>query len=181
MRASEVIRTVSDYIKGACVVTTGVGQHQQLVAKHFKFDYPNRIFLTSGGHGAMGYELPSALGAKLTYPERDVICFAGDGSMHMNIQELITAKVYDLPILVIVLDNKQLGMVSQHQRSIWGDDPTTGDKINPNFAGIATANGWLGCKTDEIEDLKIKLRYARKREPSLIHCIVEEEDIEILK
>ena len=144
---AEVVYMLDQATKGRdCIVTTGVGMHQQFVARHFNFDYPKRVLLTSGGHGAMGYDLPSAIGAQLVYPDRLVLCVVGDGSIQMNIQELQTVVDYDLPIKIVVLDNSRLGMVSQFQMANWGSDPTCGNKTNPSFAGLARAYGIPGYR-----------------------------------
>ena len=117
------------------ICTSGVGSHQQWTARHFDFDYPSRIWLTSGGHGAMGFDLPAAIGAQLNRPDALVLCFVGDGSLQMNIQELATIAELHLPIKIIVFDNHRLGIVSQFQKFNWSCDPSCGNKWNPDFRG----------------------------------------------
>jgi len=152
------------------VVTTGVGMHQQFVARHFTFDYPKRVLLTSGGHGAMGYDLPSAIGAQLQYPDRLVLCVVGDGSFQMNIQELQTIVDYKLPIKIIVLDNNRLGMVSQFQLLNWDKDLTCGKKCNPNFWEIAEAYGIPSYNVHKIDQFEMVLQLMlRDPRPSLAH------------
>ena len=85
----------------------------------------------------MGYDLPVAIGAQYVSPKKLVLCFVGDGSFQMNIQELASLKVYNLPLKIIVLDNNRLGIVSQFQKLNWNNDPTCGKKWNPNFGNIA--------------------------------------------
>jgi len=97
---------------GDCIVVTGVGQHQMWAAQFFKFDRP-REFVTSGGLGAMGFGLPAAVGAQAACPGRLVVDIDGDGSLQMNIHELATAYVEELPIKILLLDNQHLGMVAQ--------------------------------------------------------------------
>jgi acetolactate synthase-1/2/3 large subunit len=161
----------------AAVVCTGVGSHQQWAARHFTYDYPKRALLTSGGHGAMGYDLPSAIGAQLARPNDLVICFVGDGSFQINIQELQTIIDLHTPIKIFVLDNQRLAMVSQFQKHNWGTDPTTGNKSNPDFAKVAEAYGikaWTLRKQEEIEDVvRTALAYEG---PTLVHCVVASEE-----
>jgi len=158
---------------------SGVGSHQHWVARHFEFDFPQRRWLTSGGHGAMGYDLPTAVGAQLHDPDALVLCIVGDGSLQINIQELAAVAENRLPVKIIVLDNHRLGIVSQFQQFNWQDDPTTGNKWNPDFAAIATAYGipsFLIKTANEVEPI---LSLALK-EPgaALVHCLVDEnEDI----
>ncbi len=122
-------------------VVTGVGCHQHWAARHLPFE-PQRIsLLTSGGHGAMGYDLPSAVGAAMANPKGRVICVVGDGSALMNIQELGAMRDRDLDIKILVLNNNRLGIVSQFQLITWGDDPTTGFFSTPDFCLIAKAFG----------------------------------------
>ncbi|HVP29113.1 MAG TPA: thiamine pyrophosphate-binding protein [Myxococcota bacterium] len=123
------------------VVVTGVGHHQQWVARHMTFDAPRRVLLTSGGHGAMGYDLPSAVGAALARPDDLVLCVVGDGSFQINMQELGTIAEYGLPVKIVVVDNQRLAMVSQFQKVAFGSDPSTGDRARFDFAGFARLYG----------------------------------------
>lgn len=178
LKAQYVIEAVNELTRGCPLIcTTGVGSHQQWVARHFHFNYPERIFLTSGGHGAMGFDLPSAIGAQLAYPDRMILCFAGDGSIQMNIQELATISECGLPIKIIVLDNQRLAMVSQFQLFNWGNDPTCGNKVSPAYAEIAKAyniKNYIINKKDEVgEVLKSALFYDG---PCLIHCLVDDSE-----
>ncbi|MEI7815974.1 MAG: thiamine pyrophosphate-binding protein, partial [Desulfuromonadales bacterium] len=161
----------------AALVCTGVGSHQQWAARHFTYDYPSRVLLTSGGHGAMGYDLPSAIGAQLERPNDLVICFVGDGSFQINIQELQTIIDLHTPIKIFVLDNQRLAMVSQFQNHNWGADPTTGNKSNPDFAKVAEAYGikaWTLRKQEEIDDVvRAALAYEG---PVLVHCVIASEE-----
>ncbi len=159
------------------IVTTGVGQHQVWVPRHFDFDAPNRALLTSSGHGTMGFDLPAAIGAKIAHPDATVICFVGDGSLQMNIQELATIVERNLDIKIVVLDNHALSIVAQFQRQNWKSHPATGDKYNPDFAAIALAYGILGVEIATQEQLAAKLESALKHKgPALIHCHVDPEE-----
>ena len=158
----------------AVLVTTGVGQHQVWVARHFSFDNPTRRLLTSSGHGTMGYDLPAAIGAKMARPDATVVCFVGDGSLQMNIQELATIAESRLDIKIVVLDNHALNIVAQFQRQNWKSHPSTGDRFNPDFAVIAKAYGIPAVKIADKARLEKSLRAALKKPgPVLIHCEVD--------
>jgi acetolactate synthase-1/2/3 large subunit len=156
------------------VVVSGVGSHQQWVARHFDFDQPRRAWLTSGGHGAMGFDLPAAIGAQLARPEALVLCFVGDGSLQINIQELQTAVDLGTPVKIVVLDNRRLGIVSQFQRLNWQRDPTTGDKRNPDFAAVARAYGIPAMSVTRAGEVEPALGWMlREPGPALVHCHVD--------
>jgi len=162
------------------VVVSGVGSHQQWTARHMDFDFPRQSWLTSGGHGAMGYDLPSAIGAQLTRPDDLVICFVGDGSLQINIQELQSVVSHALPIKIIVLDNKRLGIVSQFQLFNWNADPATGGRSNPDFAAVAEAYGIRAYRISHTDEVERVLQEALRQEgPALVHCRIRpEEDVE---
>lgn len=156
------------------IVVTGVGSHQHWVARHFDFDFPRRRLLTSGGHGAMGYDLPTAVGAALTEPDRTVLCFVGDGSFQINIQELASIVDQGLAVKIVVLDNRRLGIVSQFQLLNWDLDPTCGDKWNPEFAAIAAAYGIPSTTVETEEDADGALQELLRRDgPGLVHCRID--------
>ncbi len=159
------------------ICLTGVGSHQHWVARHFSFDYPQRRLLTSGGHGTMGYDLPSAVGAQLDDKDALVICIVGDGSFQMNMQELGAVAERNLPLKIIVLDNHRLGIVSQFQNFNWQDDPTTGNKWNPDFAAIARGYGIRAFTVSESASVEATLQDAFSHHgPVLVHCIVDEKE-----
>jgi acetolactate synthase I/II/III large subunit len=173
-----IIEAVNVAVNGKPVIaTTGVGQHQVWVLRHFDFDTPNRVLLTSSGHGTMGFDLPAAIGAKIARPEASVICFVGDGSLQMNIQELATVVERQLDIKIVVLDNHALSIVAQFQRQNWKSHPATGDKYNPDFAAIAQAYGIAAVSISSQDGMVDKLREAMRRKgPVLIHCHVDPEE-----
>ncbi|WP_419647453.1 biosynthetic-type acetolactate synthase large subunit [Victivallis vadensis] len=107
-----VMETLSRLTRGQAVIVPGVGQHQMWAAQYYDYNYPRQL-LTSGGLGAMGFGLPAAMGAKVACPEKTVINIDGDGSFQMNIQELGTLFVEEIPVKMIILDNQHLGMVAQ--------------------------------------------------------------------
>lgn len=149
-----VIETMHKHTKGEAIITTEVGQNQMWAAQFYKFDY-HRHFVTSGGLGTMGFGLPAAIGAQMAYPEKTVIDIAGDGSIQMNIQELATAKQYNCPIKVAILNNSYLGMVRQWQELFYNKRyaSTTMD-VAPDFVELAKAYGAVGLRAttkDEVE------------------------------
>jgi acetolactate synthase-1/2/3 large subunit len=157
------------------VVSSGVGSHQQMVARYFTFDCPKRMWLTSAGHGTMGFDIPAAIGAVLNAKKNTLgIVFVGDGSFQMNAQELATIKEYNLPIKIFVLDNQKLGIVSQFQLLNWGSDPSTGNKKNPSFSKIGEAYGLGGFdiyKKKEISTVLTKV--FKDSSPAVIHCHID--------
>jgi len=168
----ELFNSLTRYKKVICV--TGVGQHQQWTARHFSFNNPSRTWFTSGGHGAMGYDLPVAIGAQYTSQKSLVLCFVGDGSLQMNIQELASLNVYKLPVKIIVLDNNRLGIVSQFQKLNFKKDPTCGEKWNPDFCELANSYGIYALKVKRRNDLKKKIqKILRHNGPALLHCQID--------
>ena len=125
----------------------------------------------------MGYDLPAAIGAKIASPEAMVVCFVGDGSLQMNIQELATVTERSLDLKIVVLDNHALSIVAQFQRQNWKSHPSTGDKYNPDFAAIAAAYDIGAVTIDKVAGLREKIAEAVNRlGPVLIHCHVDPEE-----
>ena len=175
LQPQHVIETASRLTRGRPVIcVTGVGSHQQWVARHFDVNYPARRLMTSAGHGAMGYDLPVAIGAQLVQPDATVLCMVGDGSLQINIQELAAIVEYKLPVKIIVLDNHRLAIVSQLQKIWWGTDPTCGHKWNPDFAAIARAYGIPGWTLDDASQTESALRTLLETDgPGLLQCVVD--------
>jgi acetolactate synthase-1/2/3 large subunit len=175
LKPQYIIETANKLTKGVPLVcVTGVGQHQQWTARHFDFDFPTRILLTSGGHGAMGFDLPVSIGAQLNELDKLVLCFVGDGSLQINIQELATIANYNLPIKIIVLDNQRFGIVSQFQNITWGKDPSCGNLKNPDFSAIAKAYGIFTETVSTANEIESKLeRIFSHNGPALLHCNVD--------
>lgn len=145
-----IIKKINGYADKDAIITTDVGQHQMWVAQHYAFHTP-RSFLTSGGLGTMGFGLPTAIGAALANPDKQIICFSGDGSILMNIQELATLNDLKLNIKVIILNNKQLGLVRQQQELFYQKNYTACQFIStPNFSGVANEFGLDGYEWEDL-------------------------------
>lgn len=151
------------------IVTTDVGQHQMWTAQEYPFSRP-RQFLTSGGLGTMGFGIPAAIGAALMHPDKKVICFTGDGSILMNIQELATISEQELNLKVIIFNNGYLGLVRQQQELFYnGNYSASHFQLRPDFPRIAAGFGIRSCclneSDDPIETIRVELS---RRGPSLI-------------
>jgi acetolactate synthase-1/2/3 large subunit len=149
-----VVEKLYELSEGKAIIATEVGQNQMWAAQYYHFLEP-RTLLTSGGLGTMGYGLPAAIGAQAAFPDRLVIDVAGDGSIQMCIQEMITAVENNLPVKVAILNNQYLGMVRQWQQLFYEKNYcSTCLKIAPDFVKLAEAYGALGLrahKPDEVE------------------------------
>jgi acetolactate synthase-1/2/3 large subunit len=145
---------------GDAFVTSDVGQHQMFAAQFYRFDKPRR-WINSGGLGTMGVGLPYAMGVKLAHPDAMVACVTGEGSIQMCIQELSTCKQYNLPVKIINLNNRYLGMVRQWQQIEYGSRYSESymDAL-PDFVRLAEAYGHVGIRVDKPEDVEPALREA---------------------
>ncbi len=136
-----IVRRTAALVGSDAVVTSDVGQHQMWVAQAFPFRRP-RQWLTSGGLGTMGFGLPAAIGAALAAPERPVVCFTGDGSLLMNLQELATAVEQRVNVKIVLLNNARLGLVRQQQQLFYGGRYHASTfRAEPDFAAIARGFG----------------------------------------
>ncbi len=153
-------------------VVTGVGIHQQWAARHYDFN-EDVTFLTSGGHGTMGFDIPSSIGAAIK-TKKPVICFVGDGSIMMNIQELKTISEKNLNIKIILLNNGRLGIVSQFQIITFGKDPTTKMFKTPNFKILSKAFDLKYTKIVSNKEIDNKIKNLNKSlGPELIEIKVD--------
>ncbi|PFG09837.1 MULTISPECIES: acetolactate synthase 3 large subunit [unclassified Marinobacter] len=168
IKPQEVVEMLYRLTNGDAYVTTDVGQHQMFAAQYYKFDKPNR-WISSGGLGTMGFGLPAAMGIKLNFPDEEVLCVTGEGSIQMNIQELSTCKQYDLPVKIINLNNQALGMVKQWQDMNYGARHSHSymDSL-PDFVKLAEAYGHEGMKITRKEDLEPMLKKALAMKDKLV-------------
>ncbi len=154
IKPQTVIETLYDVTAGDAYITSDVGQHQMFAAQYYLYDKPNR-WINSGGLGTMGFGFPAAMGVKLNFPDADVACVTGEGSVQMNIQELSTCMQYDLPVKIICLNNGALGMVRQWQDMQYSSRYSHSYMESlPDFVKLAEAYGHVGMRIQRLEDLK---------------------------
>ncbi len=153
IKPQAVIERVGKYTQGRAFYTTDVGEHQMWAAQYLKLDEPRR-WMTSGGLGTMGYGFPAACGACVAHPGEPVVCFTGDGSIQMNIQELATAKQYGLAPKIFLLNNGYLGMVALWQRAYYqGHLSESVMDVQPDFIKLVEAYGHVGIRVQTYEEL----------------------------
>lgn len=169
-----VLETLDRLTDGEAILTTEVGQHQMWAAQFYRFRH-TRQFLSSGGLGTMGYGLGASIGAQLACPEKQVINIAGDGSFHMNCNELSTASKYGIPVIELLFNNQVLGMVRQWQKLFYGGrfSQTTLEK-KTNYELLAQAFGVQAMTIRTKEDVEPVLTAALRAEgPVLINCLTD--------
>lgn len=156
----EILQTLRRLTPDDAIIATDVGQHQMWTAQHFEMRRP-RTFLTSGGLGTMGYGLGAAIGAQCGCPNRQVVLISGDGSFHMNLNELTTLASYQLPIVVLVMNNRVLGMVRQWQKVFYGNRfSATDPHRKTDFVRLAEAFGCHGMRIEKRADIEPILKAA---------------------
>jgi acetolactate synthase-1/2/3 large subunit len=155
-----VVEKLWEVTKGDAYVTSDVGQHQMWAAQYYKFDKPRR-WINSGGLGTMGVGLPYAMGVQLAFPDAQVACITGESSIQMCIQELSTCKQYRIPVKVITLNNRYMGMVRQWQEFFYGSRYAESYMESlPDFVKLAEAYGHVGMRIDKPEDVEAALKEA---------------------
>lgn len=178
IKPQAVIETLHRLTKGDAYVTSDVGQHQMFAALYYQFDKPRR-WINSGGLGTMGFGLPAALGVKLGLPDETVVCVTGDGSIQMNIQELSTALQYDLPVVIVNLNNGYLGMVKQWQDMIYsGRHSQSYMQSLPDFVKLAEAYGHVGMAIRHPDELESKLAEALAMKNRLVFVDISVDETE---
>lgn len=177
LKAQYVIEKLSEITKGDALISTEVGQHQMWAAQFYKFIYP-RTFLTSGGLGTMGYGIGAAIGAKIAYPTKKVINIAGDGSFRMNLNEIITAVRYKLPIVILVMNNHVLGMVRQWQNLFYEERYSFTTLINDiDYVKLAESFGAVGFNLDKKDDVEEVLNKALASDkPVIVNVQIDKDD-----
>jgi len=154
-----VVEKLYELTKGEAYITTEVGQNQMWAAQFYRFKRPRQL-MTSGGLGVMGYGLPAAMGVQVALPDATVIDIAGDGSIQMNIQELITVVENQLPVKVAILNNAFLGMVRQWQQLFYGRRYSATPMTAPDFVKLADAYGAVGLRATKPEEVEPVIREA---------------------
>lgn len=167
----KVIETVDKYTPDDTIVVTDVGQHQMWTAQFYKFKYP-RTFLSSGGLGTMGYSMGAAMGAKYGCPNKKVVMFAGDGGFHMNLNELVTMKSYNIPVVMIIMNNMVLGMVRQWQKLFYDNRfADTDPNRQTDFVKVAEAFGVKGLRINTNEEIDAVIKEATEYNgPIVVDC-----------
>lgn len=173
----QVIRAIRRRMKDSDIVATDVGQHQMWTAQTYAFERP-RTFLTSGGLGTMGFGLGAAIGAQVGCPEKRVVLISGDGSFHMNLNELTTLASYGLPVVAVIMNNSVLGMVRQWQKLFYGSRfSQTDPHRKTDFVKLAQAFGLTGLRIEKAEDVDSVLdeAFALNR-PVVIDCRISPDE-----
>lgn len=169
-----LLETLSDKLDPhASIVTTEVGQHQMWALQNIHREHA-RTFLSSGGLGTMGFGFPAAIGAKIGCPDEQVVCIAGDGSFQMNSQEMATAKINNVPVKVLIIDNRALGMVHQWQHLFYNDRFSFTELAdNPDFVKLADAYGWRARRIERPEEIDAALdEMLASDEPYLLDVMI---------
>ena len=163
-----VIEKLYEVTRGDAFITSDVGQHQMWAAQFYKFDKPRR-WINSGGLGTMGFGLPSAMGVQIANPKNAVACVTGEASIQMCIQELSTCKQYNLPLKIINLNNRYMGMVRQWQEFFHGNRYAESyvDAL-PDFVKLAESYGHVGMKIENPNDIEDALKEAFKLKDKLV-------------
>ncbi len=172
-----IIKQLSEATEGKAFVVTGVGQHQMWAAQHYTFTEP-RSFVTSGGSGSMGFEVPGAMGAQVGRPDRVVWSVAGDGGFQMTMAELATLVENKIPVKFAIINNNYLGMVRQWQEFFYQKSyVATYYTHNPDFVKLAEAFGMLGLRVTDKVQVRPAIEEAMEYDgPALIDFVVEEEE-----
>jgi len=159
IKPQDVIKALYKVTKGEAIITSDVGQHQMFAAQYYLFDNP-RQWINSGGLGTMGFGLPAAMGAKFAFPDTDVACVTGEGSIQMCIQELSACSQHNLPVKIINLNNAALGMVRQWQDMQYNSrySQSVYEDSLPDFVALAEAYGHVGMKVTKFDELEEKMR-----------------------
>jgi acetolactate synthase-1/2/3 large subunit len=168
MKPQQVVEMLYKVTEGKSIVTSDVGQHQMFAALYYKYDRP-RQWINSGGLGTMGFGLPAAMGCLFAQPGESVVCITGEASIQMNIQELSTCLQYDLPVKILCLNNRSLGMVKQWQDMQYeGRHSHSYMESLPDFVKLVEAYGHVGMKITDPSQLESKMREALAMKDRLV-------------
>lgn len=174
LKPQTIIKKMGELLPKDTIVATDVGQHQMWAAQFFPFNEP-RQWITSGGLGTMGFGFPAAIGAKMACPEKVVVNITGDGSIQMNIQEMMTATEHGLNVINVILNNNYLGMVRQWQTFFYDKRYSAVDlSMQPDFVKLADAYGAKGYRVDSYEAFEAALKEAiTLKVPVLIDVVID--------
>ncbi len=173
---AEIVNDVATLTNNTAIVVSDVGQNQMAAARYSKFS-SSRSHITSGGLGTMGFGLPAAIGAKFGMNDREVVLFVGDGGMQMTIQELGTIAQENLPVKIVIMNNRFLGMVRQWQELFFEKRYSFTEIFSPDFVKVADAYGIPGQLVKERENLETALQtMLSAKGPYLLEIMVEKED-----
>lgn len=179
IKPQEVIQAVHAITEGDAYVSSDVGQHQMFAAQYYGFDKPRR-WINSGGLGTMGFGFPAAMGIQFAFPDAISVCVTGEGSFQMNLQELATCMQYQLPIKIISLNNRALGMVKQWQDMQYGGrhSHSTYAESLPDFIKLAESYGHVGIRIENKSELNTKLEeaFALKDRLVFVDVLVDPEE-----
>lgn len=176
LKPQEILQLLNHYTNDISIVATDVGQHQMWTAIYYQFEKP-RTFLTSGGLGTMGFGLPAAIGAAFADQKKSILCISGDGSLQMNLQELMTIAKYQLPIKLVILNNGYLGMVRQWQEMFYNKRYSSVKISAPDFVALAEAYGLRGKRAGNLAESKELLKEAfSDMRPFVMEFDVSEEE-----
>ncbi len=171
-----VIQQIYEATKGNAYVVTGVGQHQMWAAQYYWYDRPNS-FVTSGGLGTMGFEVPAALGVQGAKPKDTVWSICGDGGFQMTLQELATIVEYELPVKFAIINNGYLGMVRQWQDLFYKNNRSAVKMFSPDFVKLAEAFGMVGIRVTDKVDVRAAIDKAMSHPgPVIIDFVVDEDE-----
>ncbi|OZI67148.1 thiamine pyrophosphate-binding protein [Bordetella genomosp. 11] len=176
LQMGAVMQTLRETLPDDAIMTNGAGNYATWLHRFHRFQrYGTQLAPTSG---SMGYGLPAAVGAKRVYPDRTVVCLAGDGCFMMHGQEFATAVQYDLPILVLIVDNGMYGTIRMHQEKHYPGRISATALRNPDFAAYARAFGGHGERVESTEEFAPALRRALDSgKPAIVHCLIDPEVI----
>ena len=176
----QVLDVVNEIKADDDIIATDVGQHQMWVAQYSKIEKSNTL-LTSGGLGTMGFGMGAAIGAQMANPDKRVILVTGDGSFHMNLNELVTMKSYNLPVVILVMNNTVLGMVRQWQKLFYEKRFSQTDPHRAtDFTALANAFGIDSMKINSVDEVKTVLQKAYDmKKPVLVECRISP-DVNVL-
>ncbi|CAM3142770.1 acetolactate synthase 3 large subunit [Vibrio neptunius] len=178
IKPQQVIEVLHKLTNGDAYVASDVGQHQMFAALYYPFNKPRR-WINSGGLGTMGFGLPAGLGVKFAKPDEEVVVVTGDGSIQMNIQELSTALQYDIPVKIINLNNRFLGMVKQWQDIVYqGRHSNSYMSSVPDFVAIAEAYGHAGIRIETPDQLESGLKQALEMKDRLVFVDINVDETE---